>query len=197
MYFKINSCIKLLNNESKPAFIELGKECENVATLFVYHITLPVIESENDDDMYDRDEQEYSDEEFYEIRKKSRQEKVKLDELAKESCIVEWSGYESGSSYNSGSLNYNSSEEESDDDICYATPPNYLKRKCVDELFNDNILARDIKWKVGLIFAYKKQLKNDVRSCSMETGRPYHCIVDDLKRVQVGCAKSYPFKMWD
>ena len=80
------------------------------------------------------------------------------------------------------------SSEESDADVCYATPPNLRKGKCVAELFNVNTPGKDIKWKVGLIFTDKQQLKNVVRSSSMESGRPYHYIVDDLKRVQVGCS---------
>lgn len=33
------------------------------------------------------------------------------------------------------------------------------------------------------------------RFSSMEFGRPYFYIVD-IKRVQVGCAKGCPFKLW-
>ena len=52
-----------------------------------------------------------------------------------------------------------SSEEESDTDICYATPPTFVKEKRVDEKFNDNSPAKDIQWKVGLIFSDKNELK--------------------------------------
>ncbi|KAL8124775.1 hypothetical protein AgCh_012432 [Apium graveolens] len=92
--------------------------------------------------------------------------------------------------------NNKDSHEESDDEACYATPPDSFKAKRVAEIFSENTKAKDIKWKAGLIFADKKQLKNAVKSSSMETGRPYNYVVDDLKRVQVGCAKGCPFKIW-
>ncbi|KAK1404174.1 hypothetical protein POM88_003779 [Heracleum sosnowskyi] len=89
-----------------------------------------------------------------------------------------------------------SSEEESDKEVCYATPPKFKKGKKVEEIFNAKTAARDIKWKVGLVFANKIEFKEAIRSSSMKTGRPYQYLVDDLKRIQVGCAKGCPFKMW-
>ncbi|XP_017245957.1 uncharacterized protein LOC108217625 [Daucus carota subsp. sativus] len=193
LYYKVESGIKLVNNESLPKIAEYSKSCKNMAMLFVYHVIPPGFDSDRDDED-DRNGHSYSDDEFVEIRKKSRLEKKKLDELQEKHYSDE--DTESDSSLNSGSLNYKSSEDESDSEICYAAPPTSDKEKSVILLFNEMTPASDIKWRVGLIFADKKQLKNAVRSSSMETGRPYHYLVDDKRRVQVGCAKSCPFKMW-
>ncbi|KAK1390196.1 hypothetical protein POM88_018374 [Heracleum sosnowskyi] len=89
-----------------------------------------------------------------------------------------------------------SSEEESDREVYYATPPKFKKGKKVEEIFNAKTTTRDIKWKVGLVFANKIEFKEVVRSSSMETGRPYQYLVNDLKRIQLCCAKGCPFKIW-
>lgn len=88
------------------------------------------------------------------------------------------------------------SEEDEDDEVCYAEPP--LKRNVgnIEEIFNSSTPAKDIKWEVGLIFIDKKQLKTAIRDNSMATGRPYRYLSDDKQRIQVACAKGCPFKMW-
>lgn len=70
------------------------------------------------------------------------------------------------------------------------------KKKNVNEVFNINTAAKDIKWVPGLIFVDKSQIKATVRSFSIESGRPLKFQVDDKQRVQVVCTKGCPFKMW-
>lgn len=88
------------------------------------------------------------------------------------------------------------SSEESDEEYCYAQSPDKDKVKYVDEVFNEKLAAKDIKWKACLVFADKKQFKSAVRASSMATGRPYQYLVDDKIRIQVVCAHGCPFKMW-
>lgn len=86
LYYKTHSGVKLVNNDSMSEVIEFSKLLENVATLFVYHMTS--LDYESDDDMnglndmndYKSDDHVFSDEEFEEIRKNSRLEEEKLDQ---------------------------------------------------------------------------------------------------------------------
>lgn len=119
-----------------------------------------------------------------------------MNEFEKEYDINNGSGSESYTSDCSADYDGISSEEESDREVCYATPPQFNKGNNVEEIFNAKTAAKDIKWKVGLVFSSKKEFKDAIRSSSMENGRPYQFLVDDLKRMQVGCAKGCPFKMW-
>ncbi|XP_017241153.2 uncharacterized protein LOC108213876 [Daucus carota subsp. sativus] len=195
LYFGIdNGRLELLNNASKFEVIEYSRTCNNLATLYVYHVSLP--ECDNDDDYFN--DQDCSDEKFVQIKKKGKEDEQRLDELQNEKCNNE-EGSDSEDSYYSEDENDLLNEytsEESDDEICYASPPESKRVKRVDEIFNENALGSDIKWKVGLIFHDKKQLKNAIRLSSMECGRPYHYMVDDPRRLQVGCAKGCPFRMW-
>ncbi|KAK1393735.1 hypothetical protein POM88_012791 [Heracleum sosnowskyi] len=71
LYFRTPELrIYLLNAESKPKLIELSKAAGYKIMLYVYHVTLP-----NDDSDREMDGYCYSDEEFAEIRKASREEK--------------------------------------------------------------------------------------------------------------------------
>ncbi|KAL8147890.1 hypothetical protein AgCh_005279 [Apium graveolens] len=71
----------LLNAESKPVLIELGKKCANNIVLNVYHVIVPTDESNM--------ERDCSDDEFVEIRKSSREEKKKMDEHEREANLNE------------------------------------------------------------------------------------------------------------
>ncbi|KAK1380115.1 hypothetical protein POM88_026859 [Heracleum sosnowskyi] len=191
IYYITEDGIKLVNNDSIGELVCRSKLSENVATLYVYHVTPPNVDSDNEIGIDDEIFHSYSDAKFEEIRRTSTIERKKMDELENEISSSE----ESDDSFHESDLDRYTSEE-SDDEVCYATPPDSYKGKMVVKTFNENIQAKDIQWKVGLTFVDKKQFKNAIRSSSMETGRPYNYIVDDLKRVQVGCAKGCPFKMW-
>ncbi|KAK1379424.1 hypothetical protein POM88_026168 [Heracleum sosnowskyi] len=79
LYFRTPELrIYLLNVESKPKLIELSKAVGYKIVLYVYHVSLP-----SDDSDRERDGYCYSDEEFAEIRKASREEKKKMDEFEK------------------------------------------------------------------------------------------------------------------
>lgn len=99
---------------------------------------------------------------------------------------------------NSGSIYEIVSEEESDEDGMFAyTEPKYnAKKKRVNEPFNTTTAGKDIKWKPGLIFGSKQDLKNAVREFFIATGRPLRYRVDDSKRIHVVCAEGCPFRMW-
>ncbi|KAK1393629.1 hypothetical protein POM88_012685 [Heracleum sosnowskyi] len=169
LYFRTPELrISLLNAESKPKLIELNRE---------------------------RDGYCYSDEEFAEIRKASREEKKKMDEFEKESNLAEM--YEMEFEDSDSDRGFYPSSEESDEEFCYDNPHVVNENiKYVDEVFNVHTAAKDIKFKVGQIFGSKKDFKEVVRSSSMESGRPYWYSHDDLKRVQVRCAQGCPFKLW-
>ncbi|KAL8124003.1 hypothetical protein AgCh_011852 [Apium graveolens] len=152
--------------------------------LYVYHQT----PTEWDDDINNfREDCAYSDEEFNEIRRATRDDRLKMNEFEKEHNINNDSGSESYTSDCSADYDRISSEEESDREVCYATPSQFKKGKSIEEIFNAKTDAKDIKWKVGLVFAIKKEFKDVVRSSSMETGRPYQFLVDDLKRMINKC----------
>ena len=105
LYYRTNAGIKLVSNESIGEVVECSKLVENMATLCVYHVNLPEIESDNDNDVDDRDGHNFSDEEFAEIRKTSRLEKENLEEQRKQQAYSDvGSGMESESSYESGHL---------------------------------------------------------------------------------------------
>ncbi|KAK1369425.1 hypothetical protein POM88_035517 [Heracleum sosnowskyi] len=191
LYFKTPDLkIVLLNEESKPALIELSKDCGYNIVLYVYHVT-PV----NPDSDIERDDYGCSDDEFVEIRKACREEKKKMDEYEIEANLGETDEFEVGGS--ELDREFYPSSEESDEEYCYANrPPENEKMIHVGEVFNVHTPAKNIKFKVGQIFGSKKDFKAIVRSSSMETGRPYKYAHDDLKRGQVVCAHGFPFKMW-
>ncbi|KAL8123103.1 hypothetical protein AgCh_011191 [Apium graveolens] len=179
--------------ELKDAVIKMSKKFDYIVTLYVYHQT----PTEWDDDIDNFIEDcAYSDKEFNEIRRATQDDRLKMNEFEKEYNINNDSGSESYTSYCSADYDGISSEDESDREVCYATPSQFKKGKSIEEIFSAKTDAKDIKWKVGLVFASKKEFKDVVRFSSMETGRPYQFLVDDLKRMQVGCAKGCPFKMW-
>ncbi|WOH14286.1 hypothetical protein DCAR_0933805 [Daucus carota subsp. sativus] len=75
-----------------------------------------------------------SDEEFVQIKKKGKEDEQRLDELQNEKCNNE-EGSDSKDSYYSEDENDLLNEytsEESDDEICYATPPKSKREKRVD-----------------------------------------------------------------
>uniref|UniRef100_A0A166D9S0 Uncharacterized protein n=1 Tax=Daucus carota subsp. sativus TaxID=79200 RepID=A0A166D9S0_DAUCS len=83
LYFGIdNGRLELLNNASKFEVIEYSRTCNNLATLYVYHVPLP--ECDNDDDYFN--DQDCSDEEFVQIKKKGKEDEQRLDELQNEKC---------------------------------------------------------------------------------------------------------------
>ena len=131
LYFGIdNGRLELLNNASKFEVIEYSRTCNNLATLYVYHVPLP--ECDNDDDYFN--DQDCSDEEFVQIKKKGKEDEQRLDELQNEKCNNE-EGSDSEDSYYSEDENDLLNEytsEESDDEICYATPPESKRGKRVD-----------------------------------------------------------------
>lgn len=67
------------NNDSLTGIVEYAKLLGNVATLFVYPVIPPDIDSKNDNDVDDRNDHSCRDEEFVEIRKTSRVEQKKTD----------------------------------------------------------------------------------------------------------------------
>ncbi|KAK1357956.1 hypothetical protein POM88_051212 [Heracleum sosnowskyi] len=193
LYYILHTGIRLFTSTNKDELVELSKQCDYTATFYVYHQT----PTDWDDDIDNfGDDETYSDEEFNEIRKATKEDRLRMEEFEKEYETNNGSESESYTSYCSASYDDFSSEEESDREVCYAAPPKFKKGKKVEEIFNAKTAARDIKWKVCLGFDNKIEFKEAIRSSSMETGRPYQYLVDDLKRIQVGCAKGCPFKMW-
>lgn len=89
-----------------------------------------------------------------------------------------------------------SEESDEDEEFAYAEPPICNKKARVNEVFNKKTSGKDIKWKAGLIFENKKEVKDAVREFSIASGRPLKYAVDDLHRIQVICAKGCPFRMW-
>ncbi|KAK1369124.1 hypothetical protein POM88_035216 [Heracleum sosnowskyi] len=118
-----------------------------------------------------------------------------MDEYERQANLEYDSGYDECSVEGEMGLCYPSSEE-SDEEYCYAQPPEKDKIKYVDEVFNEKTAAKDIIWRAGMVFADKKQFKCAVRASSMATGRPYQYLVDDKIRIQVACTTGCPFKMW-
>lgn len=193
----ISGGLNLLNDASKNEMLELSLNVNGVIMLLVNHIPGWGAQEVEDDEESNRS---YSDEEFTEIRRATRagrkqieQEEV-LHELFEEDDGDEqyFSEGSSGSEY----FNAEYSEEDEDDEVCYAEPPQKRKVGNIEEIFNSSTPAKDIKWEVGLIFIDKKQLKTAIRDNSMATGRPYRYLSDDKQRIQVACAKGCPFKMW-
>lgn len=97
----------------------------------------------------------------------------------------------SGSVYGIGS-----EEESEDEEFAYAEPNMSTKNKRVNVPFNPYTAGKDIKWRPGLIFASKKQLKNAVREYSIATGRPLRYRVDHMHRMHIVCTEWCPFRLW-
>ncbi|KAK1378082.1 hypothetical protein POM88_024826 [Heracleum sosnowskyi] len=157
LYFKTPDLkIVLLNEESKPALIELSKDCGYNIVLYMYHVT-PV----NPDSDIERDDYGCSDDEFVEIRKACREEKKKMDEYEMEANLGETDEFEVDSE---SDREFYPSSEESDEEYCYANPPPENEKMIhVGEVFNVHTPAKNIKFKVGQIFGSKKDFKAVVR----------------------------------
>ncbi|KAK1373741.1 hypothetical protein POM88_029934 [Heracleum sosnowskyi] len=85
LYFKTSGLkIVLLNEESKPAVIKLSKECGYNIVLYMYHVT-----HVNGDSNTEMDDYACSDDEFVEIRKACREEKMKMNEYEIEANLGE------------------------------------------------------------------------------------------------------------
>ncbi|KAK1353951.1 hypothetical protein POM88_047207 [Heracleum sosnowskyi] len=145
LYYITEDGIKLVNNDSIGELVDRSKLSENIATLYVYHVTPPNVDSDNDVGIDAEIFHSYSDAEFEEIRRTSMIERKKMDELENEI----FSGEEFDDSLHESDLDKYTSEE-CDDEVCYATPPDSYdsyKGKRVVKTFNENIQAKDIQWK--------------------------------------------------
>ncbi|KAK1383452.1 hypothetical protein POM88_021187 [Heracleum sosnowskyi] len=166
LYYIFHTGIRLFTSTNKDKLVELSKQCDYTATFYVYHQT----PTDWDDDIDNfRDDGTYSDEEYNEIRKTTKEDRLRMEEFEKEYETNNGSESESYTSDCSASYDDFSSEEESDREVCYATPSKFKKGKKVEEIFNAKTAARDIKWKVGLVFANNIEFKEAIRYNSMET----------------------------
>ncbi|KAK1370413.1 hypothetical protein POM88_036505 [Heracleum sosnowskyi] len=146
-----------------------------------------------------RDEdRDWSDEEFMEIRKNCREEILRINAYEKEANYEnEGNGEDSDGLHSSEGYKYAFSSEESDEEVCYATPPlDVGKVKHVNEVFNVNTGGKDIKLKAGLLFSNKKALKDALRSSSMDSGRPYNYI-ENIDRWQIKTIVSEHNCVWN
>ena len=159
-------------------------------------------ESERETDVIESQSErgDCSDDQFIEIRKATKASRKKIqqeEEKYLSDCgDEEYVGFEEEEGM-SLSEDYVMSEEEDEDvEVCYAEPPEKRKTSLSHGVFNSKTPAKDIKWKVGMIFADKKQFKTAVRDSSMASGRPYKYLIDDKNRMQVARRKGFPFEMW-
>lgn len=187
---------------------EKGRDERETETVEKVRDEREVDEEENERNVIESDsDRDCSDEEFNEIRKATKAQRKKIaqeeqDFLNEYGDEDEYDEEDSGDETDEDSgeesdINYVMSEEEEEDAfVCYAEPPERKKRDMPPGVFNSKTPAKNIKWKVGMIFVDKKQLKTAVRDNSMASGRPYKYLIDDKRRVQLGCAEGCPFKMW-
>ncbi|KAK1398403.1 hypothetical protein POM88_008266 [Heracleum sosnowskyi] len=105
--------------------------------------------------------------------------------------------FNDNNSTDSGDIYGIGSQEESDVDenYAYVGPSTIGKKKRVNEPFNPCTAGKDIKWRCGLIFGSKQELKTDVREFSIATGRPLRYRVDGQHKIHVVCAEGCPFRI--
>ncbi|KAK1386825.1 hypothetical protein POM88_015003 [Heracleum sosnowskyi] len=151
----------------------------------------------------------YSDEEFADMRTIREEIKKEHDQLFNEqSQFIKYSfvGYKNtyermfndNNSTDNGNIYGMGSQEKSDVDenYAYVGPSTIGKNKRVNEPFNPCTSGKDIKWRCGLIFGSKQELKTVVMVFSIAIGRPLRYRVDGQHMIHVVCAEGCPFRMW-
>ncbi|KAK1367676.1 hypothetical protein POM88_033768 [Heracleum sosnowskyi] len=147
----------------------------------------------------------YSDEEFADMRTIREEIRKEHDQLFKEQSqlikdsLVGYKNTDEGM-FNDNNLTYNAdiygigSQEESDVDENYAYlgPSTIGKNKRVNEPFNPCTAGKDIKWRCALIFGSKQELKTVVMEFSIATGRPLRYCVD-IWPTQDACGSGYGY----
>ncbi|KAK1352801.1 hypothetical protein POM88_052639 [Heracleum sosnowskyi] len=158
---------------------------------------------EEDSDCGDERREDCSDSELSEmikVREEIRKENEALEQ--QQSQFIRDTLRQFGSKYNDynshstgGSLDelYYEDSEDEDEEVAYAEPPTHSKKQRVNKIFNKKTAGKDIRWKEGLVFESKKELKDAVREVSIATGRPMRYSVDDKLRVQLGNGFGYTF----
>ncbi|KAK1401207.1 hypothetical protein POM88_000812 [Heracleum sosnowskyi] len=148
----ISGRLSLLSTSSKNEMLELSLEMNGVIMLVVNHVQMPRIDE--DEDELDSDKS-YSDEEFTEIRRATRadRKRIEQEEMLHDMFEEDEGDEEYFSEDSSGSEYFNpiNSEEDEDDEVCYAEPPPKRKVGNIEEIFNSATPAKEIKWRVGLI----------------------------------------------
>ncbi|KAK1382154.1 hypothetical protein POM88_019889 [Heracleum sosnowskyi] len=80
LYYIIPTGIRLFTSTTEDELVELSKQCDYIATFYVYHQT----PTGWDDDIDNfRDDGTYSDDEFNEIRKATKEDRLRMEELEK------------------------------------------------------------------------------------------------------------------
>lgn len=87
-----------------------------------------------------------------------------------------------------------SSDEEGP--YAYGAPRGCEHKDVVKTKFNPTTAGEDIKWKLGMTFVNKRELKTAVRNYSIGQGRALMYAVDDKHRIQVKCSKGCTFSLW-
>lgn len=138
-------------------------------------------ESEEEDSEYEVEiRDDCSDSELTEMRKIREEIRKENEAIDKEqSQIIRETLRQLGSKYNDydsnstggsmDSLYYEDSEDE-DEKVAYAEPPAYSKKPRVNKVFNKKTAGKYIRWKAGLVFESKKELKDAVREFSIALG---------------------------
>ncbi|KAK1389039.1 hypothetical protein POM88_017217 [Heracleum sosnowskyi] len=149
----------------------------------------------------------YSDEEFADMRTIREEIRKEHDQLFNEQSqfikdsLVGYKNTDEGmfndnNSTDSGDIYGIGSQEESDVDenYAYVGPSTIGKKKRANKPFNPCTTGKDIKWRCGLIFGSKQELKTDVREFSIATGRPLRYRVDGQHKIHVlGSGYGYTF----